>query len=109
MPHKCVRCNKLHAAGSLALKNGCDCGAKVFVFLSDKDAEHELGDMKWIEHELAHIAKKTDAPVTLDVENVRVLNRGTFELDVNSLIRNPLVVKDEDGVYYIRLSRRKRR
>ncbi|VVC02687.1 Zn-ribbon containing protein [Candidatus Burarchaeum australiense] len=103
MPHKCVRCNQLHTAGSLALRNGCECGSKVFVYLSDEDAQRELGDMKWIEHELAHIVEKNASPISLEVENVRVLTKGIFELDVNSLVKNPIVIKDEDGVYYIRL------
>jgi len=63
----------------------------------------KLGDTKWIESELASIVKKTNAPITLDVENVRVLKQGIFELDIQSLVKNPVVVKDEDGVYYIRL------
>jgi len=108
MPHRCIRCSKLHESGALALRQGCECGAKVFIYLSDrKDAAH-LGDTKWIESELAHIVEKTDAPVTLEVENVRVLNKGVFELDINSLVKNPLVVRDEDGVYYIRLERRRK-
>jgi len=109
MPHKCVRCSKLHEVGSLALRNGCECGAKVFIYLSEQDAERELGDMRWIERELAHITRNSNAPVTLDVENVHVLNKGVFELDVNSLIRNPIVVKDVDGVYYIRLGGKRKK
>ena len=107
MPHRCVRCNKLHPQGSLALRKGCDCGAKVFIYVSDEAASEKLGDIKWIEQELAHIVEKTAAPVTLDTENVRVLRQGIFELDISSIIKNPLVVKDEDGVYYIRLGRKK--
>jgi len=109
MPHKCVRCGNLHEVGSLALRNGCECGAKVFIYLSEQDAERELGDMRWIERELAHITRKSNAPVTLDVENVRVMTRGIFELDVNSLIKNPVVVKDVDGVYYIKLGGKKKK
>ena len=107
MPHRCVRCSKTYSEGSFALKSGCDCGAKVFIFLSDDAVDADLGDTKWIEEELAHIVKKTAAPVTLDAENVRVLSQGIFELDINSIIKNPLVVKDENGIYYIRFSKKK--
>ncbi|MFA6035823.1 MAG: hypothetical protein WC759_02600, partial [Candidatus Micrarchaeia archaeon] len=61
------------------------------------------GDVKWIEKELAHIVSKTDAPITLEVENVNIPDRGIFELDINSFAINPVVVKDVDGIYYIRL------
>jgi len=107
MPHKCVRCNKFHSEGSMALKKGCDCGSKVFIYLSKKDADTKLGDTAWIERELAHIVKKTEAPVTLDVENVHVLQQGVFELDLSSIVKDPRVIQDEDGVYYIRLGKKK--
>jgi predicted nucleic acid-binding Zn-ribbon protein len=38
-----------------------------------------------------------------DVENVKVLSEGVFVLDVNSLSRDPMVLKDEDGVYYVKI------
>ena len=103
MPHKCVRCSKLYEAGALALKEGCECGSKVFLFLKQEGDEEKIGDVKWIEKELAHIVSKTDAPITLEVENVNIPDRGIFELDINSLAINPVVVKDVDGIYYIRL------
>jgi hypothetical protein len=106
MPHKCVRCSKLFESGSNELKHGCGCGSKVFLFLQNKDDAAHLGDTKWIEGELANIVKQSDAPVTLDVENVRVLNKGVFELDISSLMKNPVVIKDDEGIYYIRLGAR---
>jgi len=105
MPHKCVRCSRLYEAGALALKEGCECGSKVFLFLKQEGDEEKIGDVKWIEKELAHIVNKADAPITLEVENVNIADRGVFELDINSLAINPVVVKDVDGIYYIRLGR----
>lgn len=106
MPHKCVRCSNLFESGAIELKQGCGCGSKVFLFLQNKDDGAHLGDTKWIEKELANIVEKSDGPVTLDVENVRVLNKGVFELDIASLMKNPVVIRDDDGIYYIRLGGR---
>ncbi len=37
------------------------------------------------------------------IENVRQLSRGVFEVDLSALERGPLVVRDQEGVYYVRL------
>lgn len=38
-----------------------------------------------------------------DVENIKVLTEGVFVLDVNALSKNPMVLKDEDGIYYVKI------
>lgn len=38
-----------------------------------------------------------------DVENVKIVSEGVFLLDVNAISKSPLVLKDEDGIYYVRL------
>jgi predicted nucleic acid-binding Zn-ribbon protein len=38
-----------------------------------------------------------------DVENVKVLTDGVFVLDVKGLSRDPMVLKDEDGIYYVKI------
>jgi len=40
---------------------------------------------------------------TEDVENIKIVSEGVFCVDVNALSKNPVVLKDEDGVYYVRL------
>jgi len=38
-----------------------------------------------------------------DIENIKVLTQGVFLLDVNAISKNPVVLKDEDEVYYVKL------
>ena len=38
-----------------------------------------------------------------DVENIKVLTQGVFLLDVNAISKNPVVLKDEDEIYYVKL------
>jgi len=38
-----------------------------------------------------------------DIENIKVLTQGVFLLDVNAISKNPVVLKDEDEIYYVKL------
>ncbi len=38
-----------------------------------------------------------------DVENIKIVSEGVFVVDVNALSKNPVVLKDEEGVYYVRI------
>lgn len=40
---------------------------------------------------------------TEDVENIKIVSEGVFFVDVGGLSKNPVVLKDEEGVYYVRL------
>lgn len=43
--------------------------------------------------------------VTQDSENIRVVGKGSYELDLDSLMRgDPLVVKSQSGVYYVKIA-----
>ena len=128
MPHKCVRCARVYPNNSPQLLKGCECGARVFVFLKDEqvtlkemaDNKLEVGEkmefkpadkavdvsqLGWLEDELASLAK--DKPVSVDydaVENLRILGQGQYELDIVSLMKGePLIVKTDKQIYYIKL------
>jgi predicted nucleic acid-binding Zn-ribbon protein len=38
-----------------------------------------------------------------DIENIKVLTQGVFLLDVRAIAKNPVVLKDEDEIYYVKL------
>ena len=101
--HKCVRCGK--TAKSLEEINaGCSCGAKVFVFTrlaEDSEPIEKNGHDVFPKHSDTYHARTTFS--SEDVENVKVVSEGVFLLDVNMLSKNPLVLKDEEGVYYVKL------
>ena len=105
MPHKCVRCSNEYSANSKELITGCSCGSRVFVFIREGQAPATEEDYAWHETELAPLTK--DKPVTIDTdsaENLSILEKGSYELDVKSLMGgNPLVVKSEKGIYYIKV------
>ncbi|PIT85342.1 hypothetical protein COU36_03835, partial [Candidatus Micrarchaeota archaeon CG10_big_fil_rev_8_21_14_0_10_59_7] len=44
------------------------------------------------------------------VENLKILEPGSYELDISSLMKgNPLVIKSEHDIYYIKLPSLKRK
>lgn len=110
MPHKCTRCKKIYMEGSPELLNGCDCGARVFLYVKPTEPKTDLkklqdsvveeDDLKWIEREFGDTLK--GGTIHLDVENMIRLGEGKFELDIESLMSGkPLVIKAREGVYYI--------
>ncbi|MCK4859906.1 MAG: hypothetical protein KAS87_05050 [Candidatus Omnitrophica bacterium] len=117
MPHQCVRCNTFYEDGAQELLKGCSCGGRLFFFIK----KEKLEDMKKITEE-ANLTKKDkeqieqdvfdlvgseidkDQPVILDLEAIRVLRPGKYELDLVHLFKGePLVFKVEDGKYMIDL------
>ena len=113
MPHQCVRCNAFYQDGSEALLKGCStCGGKFFFYVkkeSRKEAEALTKnltpeDKKQMERDVKEIiGEEVDKhPVILDLENIKVLQPGKFELDLVDLFRKkPLVYRLEEGKYFI--------
>ena len=117
MPHQCVHCKRIIPAGSKELLDGCfDCGGHFFFYVQDEQLrqieespieipeEQRRGIEKDI-REMAGIIEE-NTPVILDIESVRVVSEGKFEIDlVNIFKRNrPLIYKIEEGKYIIDLS-----
>ena len=117
MPHQCVRCNTFYDDGSSAILKGCSCGGRLFFYikkeklaqakeitatvkLSDEEKvqiEHDVYDMMGadIEHE---------EPVVLDLEAIRIVRPGQYELDLVHLFKgDPIVFKLDEGKYVIDL------
>ena len=117
MPHQCVRCSSFYDDGAKELLNGCGCGGKLFFFikrekledmrkiadeinLSDKDKEQIEQDI----FDLVGSEIDRDQHVILDLEAIRVLRPGKYELDLVHLFnKEPLIFKLEEGKYMIDL------
>lgn len=117
MPHQCVHCSKIIEVGSREILEGClNCGGKFFFYIRDEQAqrirerneeplpEFNVADKVKIEKDVREILKVEDEEeaVILDLESVRVLEPGKFELDIVSLMnRKPVVFKESEGKYSI--------
>ncbi len=115
MPHQCVRCNTFYEDGSAEILKGCKCGARLFFFIKKKDVEYgkelltTLSDEDKINiekdvAEVLNIKEEENQPVVLDLESIRVVKPGKFELDLVHLFKkDPLIIKLEEGKYMIDL------
>jgi predicted nucleic acid-binding Zn-ribbon protein len=117
MPSQCVHCSKIIDAGSREILEGCsNCGGKFFFYIRDEQAqaikdakeapipEFDKMDKEKVEQDVRSILKIEDEskPVVLDLESVRVLDNGKYELDIVSLMnRKPVVFKFQEGKYLI--------
>lgn len=117
MPHQCVKCSRIIPAGSEELLNGCQsCEGKFFFYIK----QEQLEKIKNIAPELPEEEKKSieldiremvgitneEQPVILDLESVRAIGDGKFEIDVVNLFnkKRPLIYKIEEGKYLIDLA-----
>jgi len=128
--HKCSKCGR--AASSLEeIDAGCPCGSKVFTFDRQVAQEAANGDGNGSSPHAGQGADGAQAdgggkgagaegrvPESYfarttftdgDIENIKVLTQGVFLLDVGAIAKNPVVLKDEDDIYYVKLPMEQRR
>jgi predicted nucleic acid-binding Zn-ribbon protein len=117
MPHQCVKCSRIIPLGSKELLEGCDiCGGKFFFYVKEdqlekiKERKIEIPEVERdsIEKDIREIigAVEEDTPVILDLESVRVIGDGKFEIDLVNVFnkKRPLIYKLEEGKYLIDLA-----
>jgi predicted nucleic acid-binding Zn-ribbon protein len=116
MPHQCVRCNKFYPDGAAEILKGCSCGARLFFYIKKKNIEEgkklisdlTQEDKKQIEEDITEIInvkiEDPNKPIVLDIEAIRVIKPGKYELDIVHMFKkDPLVIKLAEGKYMIDL------
>jgi len=115
MPHQCVRCKTYYEDGAKEILSGCSCGGRLFFYIKKEklDALKEEAPMEKLSvQEREQIEKDVfdlvgsevdkSSPVVLDLESIRIVKPGTYELDLVNLFKEePLVFKLEEGKYMI--------
>lgn len=117
MPHQCVKCSKIIPLGSKELLTGCsNCGGRFFFYIKQEQLDNidkriidiPEKEKKSIEKDIREIVGITDeeTPVILDLESVRVIGDGKFEIDLVNVFnkKRPLIYKLEEGKYIIDLA-----
>ncbi len=121
MPHQCVHCGKMYPDAAEELLKGCSCKSHFFYYIKKELAEKmqahvqekieqfNLMDKKKVEkdvREIMGLEEEESVPVILDLESVRVLQPGKYEIDVVNLFskKRPLIYKLEEGKYIIDLA-----
>ena len=122
MPHQCVRCGTFFDDGAKEILKGCSCGARLFFYVRKDHLEKAreitqnltVVEKKKIEADVKDIIgidRDEEKPVVLDLESIRILKPGKFELDLVHLFnkKNPLIYKLDEGKYVIDLAETFRR
>ena len=112
-----MKCSRIIPSGSKELLYGCDnCKGKFFFYIK----QEQINDIKnrvieipenekdTIEKDIREMIGITDeeTPVILDLESVRVVGDGKFEIDLVNVFnkKRPLIYKLEEGKYIIDLA-----
>jgi len=117
MPHQCVKCSRFIPIGSKELLEGCEsCGGRFFFYIRDDQVEKlkkepveiPKAEIKKIEKDVRDISgiEDDESPVILDLEAIRAVGPGKFEIDVVNLFNKdrPLIYKVEEGKYIVDLA-----
>ena len=117
MAHQCVKCSRIIPVGSEEIIKGCNnCKGHFFFYIREEQLEKveknpvieiPKQEKKKIEKDIREIAGIPDenSPVILDIESIRVLGEGKYEIDVVNLFNKdkPVIYKMEEGKYIIDL------
>ena len=112
MPHQCVRCSKIYEDGSQEILSGCSCGGRFFFYMKKHDIEAVQSmavnltkeEKEQMEEDAMELIgdEGREKPVVLDLESIRILKPGKFEIDLIDLFKKePLIYKLEDGKYVV--------
>jgi predicted nucleic acid-binding Zn-ribbon protein len=124
MPHQCTQCGKIYSDVSEEILTGCSCGTRFFYYIrqerldeieqgktsevQDTIKELDKTDKVKIEKEIREITgvEEPEIPVILDLESIKVIGPGKFEIDVVNLFnkKRPLIYKLGEGKYIIDLA-----
>jgi len=115
--HQCVHCGAVYPDAAEEVLKGCSCGSHFFYYIKEIPSseiketivELEKADKQQIEKDIREITGLEDEPekpVILDLESVKVIKPGKFEIDIVNLFnkKRPLIYKLEEGKYIIDLA-----
>jgi len=117
MPHECVKCGKIYGDADKEILSGCSCGSRFFFYIRKekydklKERSQEVREslskdqIKEMERDVRALVPKKfkrDETVVLDIETIRMMKPGKYEIDVMELFRGkPIIIKIAEGKYEI--------
>ena len=116
MPHQCVRCDAIYDDGAQEILKGCSkCNGRLFFYIKKEKLEEQKEittnltkqEKKQIEKDVFDLIGTeldNEKPVVLDLESIKILKPGKYELDLVHLFKKePLIFKLGEGKYMIDL------
>ncbi|MEM4318294.1 MAG: Zn-ribbon containing protein [Candidatus Pacearchaeota archaeon] len=107
MPHQCIRCGTIYEEADVVFKGCSKCRGRLFYFFKEKPKQIEIqldkAQVNEIEKEIKDIiGENEDKPVILDLEAIRAIKPGKYEIDLVKLFKgSPVIYKLEEGKYII--------
>ena len=113
MPHKCTNCEHIFEDGSVDILNGCpNCGWNRFLYVPAKPANEAATDTDTkdatdaeMQQDKVEVVEVKDAVPDMEVESIRILEKGSYELNLESLLEREEIIMSmkEDGRYLVHL------
>ena len=111
MPHKCTNCEHIFEDGSVDILNGCpNCGWNKFLYVPAKPVVEDATDADTkdatdAEMQSDKVEEKKEAVPDMEVESIRILEKGSYELNLESLLEREEIIMSvkEDGRYLVHL------
>ena len=108
MPHKCTNCEHVFEDGSVDILNGCpNCGWNKFLYVPAKPATETETDAEGTDAGMQSdkVEEVKDAVPAMAVESIRILEKGSYELNLESLLEREEIIMSmkEDGRYLVHL------
>ncbi|RLG31753.1 hypothetical protein DRO03_00140 [Methanosarcinales archaeon] len=108
MPHKCTNCEHIFEDGSVDILNGCpNCGWNKFLYVPAKSVTETKTDAEDTDAETQSdkVEEKKETVPDMEVESIRILEKGSYELNLESLLEREEIIMSmkEDGRYIVHL------
>ncbi|MFB6191677.1 MAG: Zn-ribbon domain-containing protein [Candidatus Nanohaloarchaea archaeon] len=110
MPHRCMNCGKMYDDGSDELIDGCECGSSLFMYEQEAGAremsEEEREEVTEEIQEMARegVEERENIKFEFDLDSISIQEEGVYQINVSRLLKEiPLVIRREEGNYYIQL------
>lgn len=107
MPHQCIRCGTVYEEADVIIKGCTKCKCRLFYYFKEKPKEVEINLSPSQVEEAEKAIKKVIGeeeikPVILDLETVKTIKPGKYEIDIIKLFKGePVIFKIEEGKYII--------
>lgn len=113
-----MNCGREYTEDSDELIEGCECGSSLFLFQKEGEDTEEIENLQEERDEVldeidnfldqmdeeGEDAEEGTSRISFDLESIRVIEEGVYEINVKKLLKHvPLVVEIMDSGYYVHL------
>ncbi|MFB6189953.1 MAG: Zn-ribbon containing protein [Candidatus Nanohaloarchaea archaeon] len=105
-----MNCGKMYDDGSDELIDGCECGSSLFMYekeagakdISEEEREEVTNEIEEMARE--GVEERDNIKFEFDLDSISIEEEGVYQINVSRLLKEiPLVIRREEGNYYIQL------